>query len=178
MRTFFFAVREDLEENIRAMEAAQPYRYYLTGVFDSPPDKPYLTLLDIPGFGINPSGDHLAGGILVLNDNTPLSIRSGRLTDGSEKSYIDQKDNPRSFILLPGGLYGNDTGLLIGGEINSLYDRDTEVEVFMKEFTSLFLKGFIKVRNRFISPGVMARAVSLRLITMNVSEKPEYDFQL
>jgi hypothetical protein len=136
----FFATRGDLEEIITAVEAVRQLAYVRTGLFDEPTVELVETLLAIPEIGTAQVGDGIGcPSFLVATRPFVPAVRSVPQRRGGTKYAIDQRENPETIVIRPGGVL-SDT-VVIAGSLGTVSEDPASLELF-----ALFRT---KVRSRF-----------------------------
>jgi len=100
----FFATRNDLLQLLKELEAKRNIHYAEAGVFDSAKVQAYPASYCIPHLGItdvpNPHGGRI---ILLADSGTEFLMRAVPQRRGGVRYAVDQRENPDTLSLLPGG---------------------------------------------------------------------------
>jgi len=110
-----YLTRTDWCHVTRALEARAPLRYVRYGMIDNQLQT-WTSAADIDDFGVAPTGDQASNPqfLLLPADDEPVARVAERRADG-ERRAVDRQDNPRSFVVRPGGAFGSLA--VIAGEI-------------------------------------------------------------
>jgi hypothetical protein len=173
---FFFSDPKDLALVLEPIEFNENIKYCETGLLDSSLVREYLSLFEIPNIGYVTVGDwNHCKSYLAYGKNDIIQVRDVPQRTGEIKYAVDQKLNPRSVVVKPGGILTD--GVLIAGSIGTISNEPFSVNLF-KLFAKLIKKNFSKVGAFYVSPIAKKHLENgWRLVTNDKSPK-EYDLKL
>lgn len=175
-RLLFFLTKSDLMEILQDVEKEISLQYIKCGSYSSDVLEEYDSLLEYEQLGINKSGNHLEERFLVLEKSTRLVTRAVKLADDSIRCFVDQKENPDSIILRPGGIF--EEGYLICGEISTISSGEASNRIF-KVFQKYIKRRCKTTVGRFhVSEESKKMYGTRRFITISVKQSMEYDLKL
>jgi hypothetical protein len=175
-RHFFFATKSDLVNNIKALEEQRALKYAKCGLYDTRNYTEYRSIDEFDQLGINISGESSDKRCLVVDAQTKINVREIKLSAGGCSYSIDQQENPTSIMFWPGGLH--ESGCLIRGEINTLWDQNEQAWELYKFFAKGCVKKFKAIRGWYFGPEALTLAGKYRFITMTIKQPREYDFEV
>jgi len=171
-----FATRIDLEPGIQAIERKARLKYALCGLFDVAPRGALSSLLEIETLGTTTAPNQsLSQSYLVLPTDCDLEVREVPQKTGGTSYAVDQRQNPRSVVFRPGGIFGS--GFIIAGNIGTA-STDPDSTKLYREFSTAIRGGFKRFGAYYIGPQAFhLYKEGVRLITMHTDESPEYDLK-
>ena len=146
----FFATRRDLESVLTVVESERPLQYVRTGLLDSPATLVVTSALQVPNLGIALHGDQVHESCYLVADvDTQVAIREVPQRKGGSLYAIDQKANPRTVALRPGGVF--DTAAIIAGEVSTCTDDPISREM-VNLFAREIRRQFKRIKSFFVGP--------------------------
>src|SRR5215831_3515074 len=145
-----FATRADLLTMLLAVETQGPVTYAQTGLFEEDTPRLFARGADIPSLGISASGSTGRGPFFMAFDPrhpvraSPIPQRAGGVLYA-----VDQKDNPHTVVLKPGGMYKEEC--LIAGQIGTISDSSESIALYGR-FAKHIKKAFARVRSNWLGP--------------------------
>lgn len=131
-RYLFFLTRSDLMEIVQDVEKEISLQYIKRASYSSDVLEEYDSLLEYKELGINKTGNHLGESFVVIEKSNRLVTRKVKLADDSIRYFVDQKENPDSIILTPGGIF--EEGYLICGEIGTISSSEASIRTLRSYF--------------------------------------------
>ena len=174
MQRLFFATAEDLIVVFDRVEARRRLAYTLTGLFETPelttaPSGAAISTLHSPA----PDAGAIAGyQYLVSAVDDPVVVREVPQRRGGVRYAVDQLANPRSVVIMPGGLYPPDVRLY--GRVGTASDAEFSVRLY-RAFAAAIGASFRRVGAYYV--GQMAEELWCggQRLTMGADSPPEYD---
>ena len=139
--TYFFATKNDLYVNIKALEGLRSIKYVRATYYDSQNYTMCNSVDDLTNLGINCTGEQQDESYLVLDSTTNVIGRCISLESGGVRFSVDQSVNPLSIEFWPGGFYKEDT--LVHGLVATVSESEKA-----KDLLKFFTKNFLKVGKR------------------------------
>ncbi len=171
----FFAVPSDLVEVLQEVESTREVQYTLAGMFDEEKVITFPSFKGIDKLGLALKGDqNLEATYLVSSRGTSILPREVPQRQGGIRFAVDQKLNPHTVALSPGGLFGDAS--VIAGQVGTATDAPESLDLL-----SLFTKGirenFKKVRSFWVGEGASKILSSGGRLTTMVKSPVEYDLR-
>src|SRR5215467_6635938 len=102
----FYATAEDILKVFRMVEASCPLQYAMCGLFDEPERPLFQGVASLPALGVAEAGkSQLEPTFLVMLEGCKVNVRTVPQRRGGTKYAVDQKANPGTVMVRPGGLY-------------------------------------------------------------------------
>jgi len=175
-RYLFFLTKSDLMEILQDVEKEISLQYIKGGSYSSNDLEEYDSLLEYKELGINKTGNHLGESFVVIEKSNKLVTRMVKLADDSIRYFVDQKENPDSIMLRPGGIF--EEGYLICGEIGTISSSEASIRIF-KVFQKYIKRRCKTTVGRFhVSEEAKKMYGTRRFITISVKQAMEYDLKL
>ena len=173
-RVFFFATRADIEPGIRTIEATIQLNYYLAGLRYSAEGDHFASLLELKTLGLSPSANQsLCDRYLTLRKDIEVKVRRIPQAKGGVRFSFDQRENPTSIVVMPGGVIS--PGLLMVGLISTASDDPASLKL-LRKYGKLLTRGFVREDLYLIGKEALAmHREGARLIANHVAQNPEYD---
>ena len=174
-RCGFFATRSDLLSLFERVEAKASLHYVRTGLFDNKSMKRIVSARYIEHLGIALVGDrnHVPS-YLIINAKSRLDIREVPQRRGGVKYAVDQRKNPKSIALNPGGEF--DGGAIIEGQVGTV-SRDSDSLSLFTLVSKELKREFTIINGMYIGKEAIKAMDSGVRLTANVRSPPEYDLR-
>jgi hypothetical protein len=171
----FFAIPSDVSEVLGVIESIRDVEFTLAGMFDqeSLVTYPSSRMIDNLGVALKGAQNHELK-YLVSNRGTRIEVEHVRQRDGTLRFAVDQKLNPATVVLRPGGIYGD--GCVIAGQIGTCNENPVSMDL-LAFFTKTVKKHFKKVRSFWVGEGALKILDSGGRLTTNVKAPIEYDLR-
>lgn len=129
----FFALLNDLEEIFNSIEQNESLRYYKTGLIDSIEHNTYSTFRELPDLGYCKYGDwNKIDNYLVMSKDTEINIEKVQQQIGVLKCDINQRLNPHSIEIKPGGIFSDKDKVLVAGRVSTISNESYSLELYRK----------------------------------------------
>ena len=170
--TPFFATRDDLMNWLRSVSAGRSLVLTEAGMFDAPEVKT-CRWKDCERLGISRTGNHLTDVMYLVHDQSVrIEVREVPQRRGGVRYSIDQRLNPQTVGLRPGGTFGGN--IIISGQLGHGTGHpwsDDLAHVLRKELR----KQFTRIKSYYVGEGALARLDSGTRLTINAAAAEEYD---
>jgi hypothetical protein len=169
----FFATVEDIRKVLRAVEASSPLLYVRCGLFDESERPVFRGFSSLPELGIAQTGQsHLEPTFLVSLPENNLTVRNVPQRRGGNKYAVDQRINPGTVTIRPGGMYKDFA--LIAGMVGTIHN-DEKAAKLMNAFSDVLKRDFTKTKSYLVGPEAKKlHDLGMRL-THSVSAPAEFD---
>lgn len=148
--TYFFAMKEDAESVLSAIEAGIALEYTLMGGGSNPDVVSFSSWHDIPNLGVATRGTTVGeSSYLVSASGTHVSVREVPQVKGGTRYMIDQLINPRTIELTPGGVF-KDT-VLIAGRVATCSANEESLNLY-RLFASEIRRRFRRIASFWVGP--------------------------
>jgi hypothetical protein len=111
-------------------------------------------------------------GYLVTAAGEPVTVREVPQRNGGLAYAVDQLANPRSVVLMPGGLYPPNARLY--GRVGTASDAEFAVQL-CRSFAAAIAKSFHRVGAYWVGPRAEELWRSGQRLTIGADSPPEYD---
>jgi hypothetical protein len=146
----FFATGNDILNVLRSVEASYPLQYVECGLFNESERPIFNGSSSLPSLGLAQAGQaHLEPTFLVMLQGDRLNVRTVQQRRGGQKYAVDQKANPGTVVIEPGGVYKDST--LIVGTVGTVHE-DEKAAKLMKAFSSALKQDFTKMKSYLVGP--------------------------
>jgi len=170
-----FATRNDLLDLLNEVEATRPIHYAEAGMFDSPELMVYPSALNIPSLGEIHVQESVQGRILLIADAAvQFVVRPVPQRRGGTRFAIDQKLNPDSVALFPGGQFDSHT--LLAGNFGTCTDSEASSSLLGTVEASI-RKRWVEIKSYAIGPEAASVLDAGGRLTANLRSPSEYDLQ-
>ena len=170
-----FATRADLLDVLTDVESARPIHYTEAGVFDTPEPAQYGSCLEIPGLGaIRAAEANLAPIFLVTDATISFTIRPVPQKRGGIRYAMDQRVNPDSVALYPGGQFDDRT--IVAGSIGTCTDSAASAALLVMIATAIRTK-WSEIKSYAVGPEAARILDAGGRLTANLRSPREYDLQ-
>lgn len=170
----FYATAADLIEVLAELERVRPLQYTRTGLFPAEQPTTYRSCSNIPDFGRATHPTAIANPTyLVSAAGQVIHVREVPQKSGGVLFAIDQKINPDTVALGPGGRFGND--VILYGMLGTVSESP-----FSKELYSFIGRGLTKAfrRQREFLVGQEALEVWKAGVRLTIGAASPRDFDL
>lgn len=168
----FFASRCDIEGVLGRIEAETKVRYCRAGTTLNSDIETWESCSEIPDLGQAAFGEQnqCMHYLIVPND---AEIRNSKVSrrDGTHAYSVDQRHNPQSISLRPGGVFEN---ALIAGQVGTVSDDHQSIEL-MKHIVREMKRQFAKVKSYYIGPDAMSMLDAGMRLTASTASPRAYD---
>jgi hypothetical protein len=170
----FYATSDDIQNILHTVEANYELQYIKCGLFDSPARPVFYSFSSLPELGLALTGQSiLEPTFLIMFQGIELRVREVSQRRGGNKYAIDQKANPGTVALRPGGIYKDSA--LIAGMVGTIHSDEKAVKL-MKAFSSALHRDFTKIKSYLV--GLQARGMYFSGMRLTHSVKAPVDFNL
>ena len=171
----FFATRADLLDLLTEVESKQDIHYAEAGMFDNDGLVVYTSATRIPGLGESQVQQSVQGRILLIADvPTEFVLRSVPQRRGGVRYAVDQKQNPDSVSLLPGGQFDEQT--ILAGNFGTCTDSSASLAL-IKLITETTKGKWAKIKSYAVGPEAAKILDSGGRLTANLHSPRVYDLQ-
>jgi hypothetical protein len=173
---YFFVTPNDLAPILESFDSTNHVKYYRTGLrskeelmaFNSIPDQ---------NVGLAPFGDKNQCPMYLMVPKTQVvNFREINLYSGETKFAVDQKINPSSIVLRPGGIFTS-ADAIIEGTCGTIHSDAESLELF-KSFTKQLRTHSKKVGYCYVGKEALEYFSKGWRLTQNISSPKEYDLQV
>jgi hypothetical protein len=175
VQTPFFATREDILGVLRDLEGSRRVKYVemLYGASDE--TRTFESAVAIDGFGIARDGDQVKEpNYLVVPSHVTVIARRFQLRDGTPRFSIDQKENPQSITVAPGGVFRDEA--IIAGSVGTIWTTGESRELY-DDVAKRLRKAFKKIRSYYVGPEAAKRFRAGLRLTASIRAPREYDLK-
>jgi hypothetical protein len=174
MQRLFFATAEDLLVVFDRVEARRRLAYTLTGLFAKPELSTAASGGAIPTLhSPAPHAGAIAGyQYLVTAAAEPVVVREVPQRRGGLRYAVDQLANPRSVVVMPGGLYPPDVRLY--GRVGTASDTEFSVRLY-RAFAAAIGESFRRVGAYYVGREGEGLWRGGQRLTMGADSPREYD---
>lgn len=149
-RISYFATQQDLRELLQELEAVRDVHYAKAGVLDRKQLDYYTSAAEIPDLGCASTQDPNLDDVLLVADRaTPFVIREIKQRRGGVRYAVDQKLNPETISLTPGGSLDPQT--VVAGSFATC-SKSAASGALMTLVRRLVVKRWVKIKGTFVSP--------------------------
>jgi hypothetical protein len=169
----FYATGFDLGSVLAEVEAKQPLQYTLMGLFSESDLRTYFSYSDIDEFGhapnpvANPS-------YLVARRGVEISSIGVPQKEGGVLFSVDQRSNPDTLVLRPGGRHGNE--VILCGMIGTVSSTPISKQLY-KDVVAEFRKSFRKQRQFLVGHEASEVWTTGVRLTVGALSPPQFDLQ-
>jgi hypothetical protein len=172
-RLQFFALRQDIQTAVEAVEAQLPLEYTRMGVFPNPHARAFTGVIEIPSLGLADSGSAITcATYLVSKWGAPVRSRPIHQNDGSLLHGIDQLLNPDTVVFSPAGVW--EGRMLLSGRFDTASDSPDSQEL-MLHFGKALASRYKKVRSFYVGPEAVLWLEAGRRLTGAEQSPIEFD---
>lgn len=169
----FFAVQADLRPVLQAVEDKVAVHFAECGLFHSDVIDRRTNLSALPELGIAKYGDaNFEDTFLVLPGTASVVVRSVPQRQGGLKYAVDQRENPGTVVLRPGGFWGDSS--VIQGMVGSVHG-DPIANELLASFSKEIKTRFTKIKGVWVGDVALHMLNSGMRLTQAVSAPREYD---
>lgn len=169
----FFATKRDLEHVLKAVEDQRSLAYVKGGMSVSVHKQVLTSGLQIPSIGIAVTGDqNREPWYLVTDSSIDVQVASVAQRGGGRRYVIDQRMNPQSITLTPGGIFEGRS--IVAGAIGTCSEDDTSNQLF-KLFAKEFRSQFTKIKSYYVGDEAAQLLESGLRLTADVRSPAEFD---
>ncbi len=170
-----FATRKDLTDVLVDVESAKSVHYVEAGMFDTPEPAQYGSCLEIPGLGaIRVAEANLAPIFLVADATLLFAIRPVPQRKGGIRYAMDQRMNPDSVALYPGGQFDDRT--IVAGSIGTCTESAASAGLLATIAAAIWRK-WSEIKSYVVGPEAAAILDAGGRLTANVRSPREYDLR-
>lgn len=171
----FFATRKDLLDLLGEVESRRSIHYAESGMFDSPELVIYASGSEIPSLGLTNVHSTVLGRKLLISDvGTSFVCESVPQRRGGTRYAVDQKENPDTVRLFPGGQFDKET--ILAGDFGTCTDSAVSASL-LRVVTRSVRKRWANIRANFVGPEALAVLDAGGRLTDNLCSPPEYDLR-
>jgi hypothetical protein len=171
----FFATHTDLLDLLGEIESARLIHYVKAGMFETAELVPYDAASRVPDLGIIHVDAAHKGLILLIADvATPLVLRPVPQRRGGTRYAMDQKENPDTISLFPGGRFDDRT--ILAGDFGTCTDSPVSAAL-LKVVARSVRKQWVRVREYWVGPEAMKVLDMGGRLTFNLRAPREYDLR-
>jgi hypothetical protein len=171
----FFATVADLSTVLRLTESLRPLRYTPAGVFDSKENQSFPSFLEIERFCVSKVGDYTKENKFLVSDkDEKITARKVIQIKGNTKFSFDQKENPQTIVLAPGGLFENQ--YLIQGNVGTVSEDKKSLAIF-KLFEKNIKRHFKKIKSFYVGKEAEDLLNNGMRLTANIKSPEIYDLK-
>lgn len=172
----FFSTREDIESIMKSIEKKHQVKYFEMGLFDLKPDSCIQSVSDIQTFGYSRTGDWNKDlRLIVLQEETTVSIREVVQRTGDVKFAIDTLENQNSVFIQFGGIYQE--GILLAGSCGTVFYNDFS-KLFYNDFSKELKKEYKKIGSFYVGKEAEKKLEQGWRLVTNVRSPKEYDLKI
>ena len=167
----FFATKSDMETLLGTLEDRISLKYVAFGDSDGLGAVTYERGSDLPRLGYARSesaGDHY----LMVAKQESVVVRPVELRDGTKRYVVDQLANPKSVVLSPGGIWGDD--VLLYGRFATV-SEEREAQAIMRRASHALRKKFRRIRAAWVGPAAEICLDAGRRLTVSACASREFD---
>jgi hypothetical protein len=170
-----FATRKDLLDVLTDVESTLPIHYAEAGMFDSPEAAVYGSLSQIPDLSvIHAKSAHAERHLLVADATVSFIVRPVEQKRGGMRYAVDQRTNPDSVALIPGGHLNDET--LLAGSLGTCTDSPTG-GALLATIASTIQRKWAMVKSYVVGPEALILLDAGRRLTANARSPREYDLE-
>lgn len=170
-RIGFFATRSDLVSLLTGAESNRRVHYAEAGLFDDDTIIVYRSSEEIPKLGEIDTLDPNQGRVLLIADlDVQFSMRAVPQRRGGMKFALDQKENPDTVSLLPGGQFDDQT--VVAGNFATCTDSPASLAL-LGLLNQIAKEKWRKIKSDRVGP--QAEAVLDAGGRLTAGLRPEYD---
>jgi hypothetical protein len=171
----FFATPSDLQPVFERAAAKSPFRFTLTGLFDSPVPKIFPSASLLPSLGQPAAVQTVAcPTYLITPVGVEVRVRPVPQSVGGTKYAVDQLQNADSVTFTHGGLFA--TGVFISGRVATASNTPTAKRL-QSAFSNAIGKLFVKVNSFYVGPDAYKLLQQGCRLTSNANSPPEFDLE-
>lgn len=168
------ATRQDLIGLLVDVESRRLVHYVEAGMFDTPEPTQFGSCLEIPALGtISVASANLASIYLMADVETLFAVRSVPQKKGGIRYAMDQRVNPDSVALYPGGQYNDQT--ILAGSIGTSTDSSASITL-LKTIAKVVHK-WTEIKSYVVGPEAESILDAGGRLTANIRSPREYDLQ-
>jgi hypothetical protein len=176
-RVMFYAFLDDILPLIELVEMDLVINYYQTGLFDTRDIPQYGRASEIQSLGIS-NGDWISDiGYLILLKSEHLNIREVPQKSGGVKFAVDQMMNEKSIRINFGGIYSEESRILVAGAIDTISELNVSMEIFSK-FKKRISKTFKKIGDFYVGKQAEENLKDGWRLVLDQGRSKEYDLKL
>jgi hypothetical protein len=171
----FFATRNDLLDLLGEVESRRMVHYIEAGMFDSPEIATYRLASQIPDLGvIHVDASHKGLSLLIADDATSFAYEIVPQRRGGVRYAVDQKENPDTIDLIPGGQFDDRT--ILAGRFGTCTDSPMSASLF-NVVGRVARKKWPRIKGNFVSSEALAILDGGGRLTDDLRSPREYDLQ-
>ena len=171
----FFATRKDLLDLLANVESVRAIHYAEAGMSDEPKLVVYGSASTIPGLGeLRVTEANLGPGFLLADMEVPFAVRHVPQRRGGNRFAMDQRMNPDSVDLVPGGQF--DAQTILAGRIGTCTDSPVSAALLAAIAASI-RKKWTQVKSYAVGPEALGILDAGGRLTANLRSPREYDLQ-
>lgn len=169
-----FATRKDLIDLLVDVESERSIHYVEAGMFVTPEPTQFQSCSQIPVFGaIRVASANLASIYLVADAEISFTIRPVPQRKGGIRYAMDQRMNPDSVALYPGGQFDDRT--ILAGSIGTCTDSPASL-VLLRTIATLIQK-WAEIKSYAVGPEAERILEAGGRLTASLRSPREYDLQ-
>jgi len=171
----FFALKEDLLHVLNELESKRPTRYVLSGHFNTPKAPEWYRAADIPELGIAHGEQSMLCRMYLLTD-WQLQVQADKfqLFSGETRFSIDQRLNPDTIVMNPGGLWKPD--IIISGSFATISENPV-AQSLMRIVRHTVRRSFTRIKAFWVGPEALKSLRSGWRLTGAEQSPREFDLQ-
>jgi len=138
-----FSARDDIEEVVGDVKSERDIKLVIAGMFESGVVRVVdsLTQAECADPGVI---------LLVLERSQQVHVEEVPQRAGGMRYCVDQRLNPGSIVLRPGGMLDDNT--LLAGQVGTVSENPLSVELY-QAFSKAVRRKFTKVKSYWVGPG-------------------------
>ena len=175
-RIHFFATRSDMQLVFGQMQTKRRLKFTRCGRIDNAEPQVWEFVDDLPNLG-RATGDQsvTCDCFLILEWNSSISVDSMIMQDGVRRYDIDQRSNPESVVLNPGGEWTD--GSLIAGLIATMWQTSTS-QSLMRLARSAIKAHFTRINAFWVGPEVLTAFQKGTRLCVAIQSPSEFDLRI
>ncbi len=176
-RIFIYATFNDLVEVLTCIDKDLNVKYYKSGLLNFEEIKEYNSLISCNEIFKAKFGESImCDSFIIVDKNSEVGIREVAQYKNGIKYAIDQKINPFSVVLRPGGIFDEARGV-IEGEISTMHLNDISIDLFGR-VASCFKKKLKKKGRYYIGEEAFKLYQDGWRLTQSIKLAADYDFKI
>lgn len=171
----FFAAESDMLLLIREATHLKQLNAIATGKAKKNLKDDVINLSNIPNLGNSPYSDSaLNPSYLVWETKNEIKSREVPQRKGGAINLVDQRDNPETIVIRPGGAHPDG---IISGEISTIHASTESLELY-KLFEKLIKQRFTKIKSYYVGNDAIKALSRGERLTSSTSAPTEYDLTI
>lgn len=171
----FFAARGDLLNLLVEVESMRMIHYVEAGMVEIPELTTYQSASQISNLGvIHVDAPHKGLNLLIADDMTSFTCEEIPQRRGGMRYAVDQKENPDTIDLIPGGQFDDRT--ILAGRFGTCTDSSVSAAL-LKTVALGVRKRWKKVKSYWIGSEAMRLLDTGGRLTFNLRSPQEYDLR-